>query len=106
MTNEPPEGGFWERLQQVLEARGWDAGDLSFHLAQKGIKISPDTIRSWQGMPQEPRAPTVIAIADLLRVDPRDLLGMDKAEPTMAEIQRLRESAAAEERRDVASQDG
>jgi hypothetical protein len=104
MTDQPPTS-FWDRLKTVLDARGWDAGDLSYPLARARVNVPRDTIRSWQTT-KMPRLDTVYAIADLLEIDARGLAGVNQAEPTVAEIQRLREIAAAEERGDVAAEDG
>lgn len=106
MTEQPAPTTFWDRLKTVLDARGWDAGDLSYHLAREGINVPRDTIRSWQTVTHAPRPATVYAIAKLLSIDAQNLFGFDEAEPTVAEIQRLREAAAAEERGNVATENG
>ena len=97
MTDQPTPTSFWTRLQLVLAARKWDAGDLSFHLARAGYQVSPDTIRSWQTMRHTPRADTVYAIADLLDIDARGLFGASGAEPTVEELERLQQAADEDE---------
>jgi hypothetical protein len=107
---------FYGRLQKVLDDAKWPddrtrAGNLSKALAEDAsTAVTPDTIRSWEDLKgQYPTKPSdiVFVLADLLRVDPLYLFGFDQYQASRREAaDRLRQRAAAEERCDIAGENG
>lgn len=83
----------WSRLQAICLRQGWDLGRLA-----RAAGVSRTTLYHWQtGRTGRPRGSTLYKLAEVLRVDPNELLvGAETNSSTQSGFPRSEESPASE----------